>query len=119
MRLRVYQHIAEARTARDLRMLRQELEDRFGKPPEPVERLLDLLHIKILALAAGVTSIIADDQEITVRLPGGNAFDRDRLRRVLGAQIAIGSQLARIDLRAARGEWEPILKGLLETLAKS
>ncbi|HEY1016716.1 MAG TPA: transcription-repair coupling factor, partial [Herpetosiphonaceae bacterium] len=62
LRLRVYQHIAEARTARDLRELRRELVDRFGPPPPPAERLLDLLQIKMLALAAGVLSIITDDQ---------------------------------------------------------
>ena len=118
VRLRVYQHIAEARNARDLRMLRQELQDRFGPPPQPAERLLDLLHIKILALAAGVPSIISDDHEITVRLPAGNDFDRDRLRRSVGPHVAVGSQLARLDRRALRDEWEPVLRSLLETLAR-
>jgi transcription-repair coupling factor (superfamily II helicase) len=118
LRLRVYQHIAEARTARDLRMLRQELEDRFGKPPAPAERLLDLLHIKVLALAAGVASIISDDNEITIRLPPGNAFDRDRLRRVTERGVTIGANLARLDRRVLRDEWEPTLKALLEALPR-
>ena len=118
VRLRVYQHIAEARNARDLRMLRQELQDRFGPPPQPAERLLDLLHIKILALAAGVPSIISDDHEITVRLPAGNDFDRDRLRRSVGPHVAVGSQLARLNRRALHDDWEPVLRSLLETLAR-
>ncbi len=118
LRLRVYQHIAEARTARELRMLRQELEDRFGKPPEPAQRLLDLLQIKILALAAGVTSIISDEHEITVRLPEGSGPDRDRLRRGVPRGVSVGPQLARLDRRVLRDEWEPTLKALLESLAK-
>lgn len=119
LRLRVYQHIAEARTARDLRMLRQELEDRFGKPPEPAQRLLDLLQIKILALAGGVTSIISDDHEITVRLPEGSPLDRNHLQRAFAKGVSVGPQLARLDRRVLRDEWEPTLKALLETLAKA
>ena len=120
LRLRVYQHIADARTAQDVRLLRQELKDRFGALPLPAERLLDLLQIKILALQAGVSSIIADEQEITVKLPLGlTPFERDRLRRELPAAVTIGDQLARLERRPLGKEWESVLRSLLEKLART
>ena len=118
LRLRVYQHIAEARNSRDLRMLQQELKDRFGTIPEPTQRLLDLLEIKVLALQAGVTSIIADDHEITLKLPAGTPFERERLQRAVPYGVAIGSNLARLDRRVLRENWETVLKQVLGEIRK-
>ncbi|ABX05294.1 MAG TPA: transcription-repair coupling factor [Herpetosiphon sp.] len=118
LRLRVYQHIAEARSTRDIRMLRQELEDRFGPVPEPAARLLDLLTIKVLALQAGVISIISDDNEITVRLPKSVYLDREQLQRESPRGVVIGPQLARLDRRVLRDDWEVVLRQLLEALNK-
>ncbi|HEY1017027.1 MAG TPA: hypothetical protein VGE07_30215, partial [Herpetosiphonaceae bacterium] len=55
--------------------------------------------------------------EITVRLPEGPGFDRDRLRRRLPAGVTLGQQFARMDRRALGEEWEATLRALLETLA--
>ncbi|MFL5804378.1 MAG: transcription-repair coupling factor [Roseiflexaceae bacterium] len=120
VRLSVYQHMAEARTPRAVRDLRRELQDRFGKPPEPADHLLTWLLIKALALQANVTSIVTTDEEFIIRLPEGGAPEREKLRRRFDrdAAVRIGPQFARIDRRSLDGKWVEALTGLLETLAK-
>ncbi|HEX9438627.1 MAG TPA: TRCF domain-containing protein, partial [Roseiflexaceae bacterium] len=120
VRLSVYQHMAEAQTPRAVRDLRRELEDRFGKPPEPTEHLLTWLLIKALALQAGVTSIVTTDEEFIVRLPEGGALDREKLRRRFGrdSTVRVGPQFARLDRRSLDGRWVEMLTNVLETLAK-
>jgi transcription-repair coupling factor (superfamily II helicase) len=121
VRLGVYQHMAEAQTPRDVRAMRQELTDRFGKLPEPADNLLIWLQIKTLALAAGVTSIVTTPEEFIVRLPEGSAHDREKLRRRFGQNptVRVGPQFVRLDRRSLPGEtWVVSLMEVLETLGK-
>ncbi|HEX5691289.1 MAG TPA: TRCF domain-containing protein, partial [Roseiflexaceae bacterium] len=120
VRLSVYQHMAEAQTPRAVNDLRRELDDRFGKPPEPTDHLLTWLYIKALALQAGVTSIVTTDEEFIIRLPEGSALDREKLRRRFGrdATVRIGPQFARLDRRSLNGKWIDALTGVLEILGK-
>src|SRR6185436_18470198 len=99
VRLAVYQHMAEAQTPREVRDLRQELQDRFGKLPEPADCLLTWLQIKTLSLAAGVTSVVTTAEEFIVRLPEGSAADREKLRRRFGrdATVRVGPQFVHLD----------------------
>jgi transcription-repair coupling factor (superfamily II helicase) len=121
VRLAVYQHMAEAQTPREVRELRQELRDRFGEVPQAADNLLTWLQIKSLALVAGVTSIVTTPEEFIVRLPEGNALDREKLRRRFGrdATVRVGPQFARLDRRSlGDGKWIEALGDVLETLAK-
>jgi transcription-repair coupling factor (superfamily II helicase) len=120
VRLSVYQHMAEAQTARAVRDLRRELRDRFGAPPDPADHLLTWLLIKALALEANVTSIVTTDEEFIIRLPEGSTQDREKLRRRFGrdSTVRIGPQFARLDRRSLNGKWVEALTDVLETLAK-
>jgi transcription-repair coupling factor (superfamily II helicase) len=121
VRLAVYQHMAEAQTPRAVRELRQELRDRFGDLPEPADNLLTWLHIKSMALAAGINSIVTTPEEFIVRLPEGSAMDREKLRRRFGRDptVRVGPQFVRLDRRSINGDqWLDALTGVLETLAK-
>jgi transcription-repair coupling factor (superfamily II helicase) len=121
VRLGVYQHMAEAQTPRAVHAMRQELTDRFGKPPDPADSLLLWLQIKAQALSAGVSSIVTTPEEFIVRLPEGNERDREKLRRRFGQNptVKVGPQFVRLDRRALPGEtWAVSLMEVLETLAK-
>jgi transcription-repair coupling factor (superfamily II helicase) len=52
-KIEVHRRIAGAREVAELELLRAELADRFGPPPEPVEHLLDLQRARIKLGAAG------------------------------------------------------------------
>ncbi len=118
MRLSIYQHMAEAQTPEEVQALRVELRDRFGEPPEPAVHLLTWLHIKALALAAGVSSVVATKEEFIVRLPEQNRAGRERVRRRFGRDttLRIGPQFLRLDRRQLRNDWAEKLIAVLALL---
>ncbi|MFD5098546.1 transcription-repair coupling factor [Streptomyces albidochromogenes] len=57
LRLQAYRSIASANSEDDIRAVREELTDRYGKLPEPVENLLLVAGLRMLARACGVADI--------------------------------------------------------------
>ncbi len=53
----VHRRIASAREVADLMLLRDELADRFGPPPEPLRNLIDLQQARIKLGRAGVRTV--------------------------------------------------------------
>ncbi|MFD6416400.1 transcription-repair coupling factor [Streptomyces sp. NPDC060194] len=58
LRLQAYRAIASATTEADIKAVREELTDRYGKLPEPVENLLLVAGLRMLARACGVGEIV-------------------------------------------------------------
>ena len=116
LRLRVYQKLAGATSAQELRILRAELRDRFGPPPEAAEHLLTWLELKALALRAGVPAIATGEDEITIRLPEDIGRAREDLLKLMDEVVRIGPQFIRINRRAAGATWVDRLREALEIL---
>ncbi|MFE7546308.1 transcription-repair coupling factor [Streptomyces platensis] len=57
LRLQAYRAIASATSEEDIAAVREELVDRYGKLPEPVENLLLVAGLRMLARACGVADI--------------------------------------------------------------
>ncbi|WP_181788381.1 transcription-repair coupling factor, partial [Streptomyces phytophilus] len=57
LRLAAYRAIASVTTEDDIRAVREELTDRYGPLPEPVENLLLVAGLRMLARACGVTDV--------------------------------------------------------------
>ncbi|MEU3712391.1 transcription-repair coupling factor [Streptomyces catenulae] len=57
LRLQAYRAIASASSEEDIKAVREELTDRYGKLPEPVENLLLVAGLRMLARACGVSDI--------------------------------------------------------------
>ncbi|MET8679156.1 transcription-repair coupling factor [Streptomyces sp. NPDC004647] len=57
LRLQAYRAIASASSEEDIAAVREELTDRYGKLPEPVENLLLVAGLRMLARACGVSDI--------------------------------------------------------------
>jgi transcription-repair coupling factor (superfamily II helicase) len=57
LRLQAYRAIASATTEQDIAAVREELTDRYGKLPEPVENLLLVAALRMLARKVGVSDI--------------------------------------------------------------
>ena len=119
VRLSVYQRMVAAEQIDEVRGLRQELQDRFGDPPLPAVHLLTWLHIKALALLAGVTSVTTVGDEFIIRLPILEEQARDRLRRRYGrdTSVKVGPQFIRLDRRILGEKWSEKVMGVLEVLA--
>ena len=56
-KIEIYRRLAVVREDREIKDLREELQDRFGKITEPVENLLQVASIKLAAKNLGVKSI--------------------------------------------------------------
>ncbi len=64
LRLQAYRSIASANTEEDIKAVREELVDRYGKLPEPVENLLLVAGLRMLARACGVGDIVLQGTNI-------------------------------------------------------
>ena len=94
LRLQLYRRLASLDSLEAIRALNQELEDRFGPPPEEIENLLYQLEIKTLARGAGVERISAEGGQILIEIP--EERDIGRLERLSGTLR-----------RSKRGLWLP------------
>lgn len=77
IRLQIYRRVAGVGTEAEVDALSEELRDRFGRRPPPVDRLLWLARVRLVARDAGVTAIRSDDEKIQIWkgpelvMPGG------------------------------------------------
>ncbi|GBD23534.1 Transcription-repair-coupling factor [bacterium HR29] len=117
-RLAIYQRLARAETAADIAQLREEVRDRYGPLPEPVEHLLLLALVRVLAARAGVESVTADEEMVHVRVRGGVRPEQAARVKALGARcLLVGPNQVRIDLGLAGREWTTWLVRALRALA--
>ncbi len=71
VRLALYRRLADFQTQDDLDSFAAELHDRFGRPPEEVDHLLDIVSIKLLCRAANVQSVDAGAKGATIAFRNG------------------------------------------------
>ncbi|MFB4270304.1 transcription-repair coupling factor [Nonomuraea sp. GTA35] len=64
LRLEAYKRIAAINAEIDIEEVRDELTDRYGKPPVEVENLLEVARFRIRARAAGLTDVTLQGQNI-------------------------------------------------------
>ena len=62
----LHRRVASARDVAAIELLREELEDRFGPPPEPVEHLLAIARARIKLAAAGARTVSVRAGRLTV-----------------------------------------------------
>jgi len=105
-------------TLQEVEEMAQELEDRFGPRPRPVENLLYLLRLKLLAARAGVRTIARERKGIVLKLDEGVSLDRKRLRKRLGGQVRIQEHQVWLPVRGGESAWREALQRLLEVLAE-
>ncbi len=106
-KLELYRRLGRVRTAGDLAAFRQELADRFGPPPQPVLKLLEVVELRMAAEAAGIASISREEGELVVRLGTLSRAAAMRALAPMGRDVVrFGSNQARIRLpRDAARAW--------------
>ncbi|HET7263702.1 MAG TPA: transcription-repair coupling factor [bacterium] len=67
-RIAAYRRLAEARTPEDAAAAMDELRDRYGPPPEPAQRLGDIIRLRALARGAGVAAVSRGAGGVLLRL---------------------------------------------------
>ncbi|WP_109050700.1 DEAD/DEAH box helicase [Azospirillum sp. TSA6c] len=91
LRIGLHRRIARTREAGELDALREEMEDRFGPLPAPVERLLAIAGLRCRCRALGIASLGCGPAGVAVTLRGERAAARaatlaKRSKGVLRAQ---------------------------------
>ncbi|MEI2690447.1 MAG: transcription-repair coupling factor [Anaerolineae bacterium] len=109
LRLRLYRRIAGVADTAAIEALAEELVDRFGPLPIEVQNLLYQVRIKVLALAAGVSSIGRDSEQLVLRSDALETVDRQRLQARIG-------DVARV---ARRAVWLPLTDAWPEALERT
>ncbi|HEX5595877.1 MAG TPA: transcription-repair coupling factor [Micromonosporaceae bacterium] len=64
LRLEMYRKLAEARDETRLREVVAEMTDRYGEPPEPVQNLVAVARLRLLARAYGLTEVSVQGKHV-------------------------------------------------------
>ncbi|WP_030892410.1 transcription-repair coupling factor [Streptomyces sp. NRRL F-5053] len=91
LRLQAYRSIAAATSEEDIKAVREELADRYGPLPEPVENLLLVAGLRMLARAAGVTDITLQGNNIRFSPVELRESQELRLKRIYPGSVIKGA----------------------------
>ncbi len=90
LRLQMYRRVASLDTEEKIRLFEEELEDRFGKLPQPALNLTYQARLKCWAILFGVQSITSEGNRFVIRADTIEKLDRNALVRLLGEDATIG-----------------------------
>ncbi|NMP21516.1 transcription-repair coupling factor [Sulfobacillus harzensis] len=81
-KIEVYKRLVSARTLKEVEDLAEEAEDRFGPPPEPVLRLIQLSRVRVLAKELRLTAVGHRRDRLVIRGTGESLIGPDAIRRL-------------------------------------
>ncbi len=82
LRIEAYKEIVAIEDQNDFYRVQEELEDRYGTVPKPVDTLMHIAIIKAMANSAGVTDISQTEDGVTLRFIKSRAPDIKVLSRI-------------------------------------
>ncbi|HIJ65429.1 MAG TPA: hypothetical protein HPP77_05700, partial [Candidatus Hydrogenedentes bacterium] len=85
-KITLYKRISGARSVEEVHELHEELADRFGTPPGPVQRLLGVMQLRALGAEVGAKSIALTKTAVSVTFDSPRLLTR-RLRNALIQQF--------------------------------
>jgi transcription-repair coupling factor (superfamily II helicase) len=119
-RLSLYHRLARVEHIEEVEDVAREFKDRFGALPQPVENLLYIVKIKILAARAEVSSISTQGRQIVIKPQTDNSLLKIRgaggvMSKYLGAAVKIGATQIKLDIRLLGGRWAEVLEEILRS----
>jgi transcription-repair coupling factor (superfamily II helicase) len=119
LRLRMYRDIAALRSRKEIRAMREELEDRFGEIPEEVERLLSLIALRLKCEELGIESVVERERELILRPVETKRLDQHRLHSLLGVAVRFTPHSVRVRLPDLTISWSMALDHIIEAIERS
>jgi transcription-repair coupling factor (superfamily II helicase) len=127
-RLDLYRRLARVREPAELVDLRAELLDRFGPLPPPVERLLEVVELRLAAEAAGIAAVGREDGWLVVRFatprPRSDLVALLAAARMRGrglgtgpADVVVGTGVIRVRLPGDPARAWALTRALVEVVA--
>jgi transcription-repair coupling factor (superfamily II helicase) len=118
LRVQLYRRAASLDSEDKIREFEEELEDRFGKLPQPARNLTYQLRLKLAATALGAQSITTDGNRFTIRADAIEQMNPDRLRRMLGEDALVGRKQVSFLRKGAPEQWKARLMDVVRKLAE-
>ncbi len=119
LRLNLYRQIAAVQSLEDVRLLEDELVDRFGDFPEEVEHVFALIRLRIRSAALGIDSVVEREREIVIRPVATSGLDQDRLNRTMGGALKLTPNSVRIRLLGLDMPWRQALDAVLHEIEQA
>lgn len=125
-RLSLYHRLAKVEHIEEVGDMAREFKDRFGPLPEPVENLLYVVRIKILAMRADVSSVSTHGRQIVIKPqetviasrscePEAWQEAKQSLGRSYNGAVKIGATQVKLDTRLLGDRWTEALEEILSS----
>jgi transcription-repair coupling factor (superfamily II helicase) len=82
-RLSLYKRLSSCVQLGDLALLHGEVQDRYGEPPEPVERLFEVMQIRLLAKQLRLNSIVVQPDGVVIVFDPKAKVPETAIRRLM------------------------------------
>jgi transcription-repair coupling factor (superfamily II helicase) len=116
-RLSLYHRLAKVEHIEEVEEAAREFKDRFGPLPEPVDNLLYIVRIKILAARAKVSSISTQGRQIVIK-PQETviaSIAKQSPDKSNDGAIKIGATQIKLDTRLLGDRWKVVLEEILSS----
>jgi transcription-repair coupling factor (superfamily II helicase) len=116
-RLSLYHRLAKVEHVEEVEDVAREFQDRFGPLPEPVENLLYIVKIKVLAMGAKVSSISTQGRQIVIK-PQETVIAseaKQSLGKSYDGAVRIGATQIKLDTRLLGDRWKMVLEEILSS----
>jgi transcription-repair coupling factor (superfamily II helicase) len=117
-RLSLYKRLTACRQVGDLALLHGEIHDRYGVPPEPVERLFEVMQLRIQATRLKLAAIDVHHRSVTVTLRPRAVIEEAAIHRMmdrLKARLRFLGPFA-FEVQMPHEDWSSIFSELNTTL---
>jgi transcription-repair coupling factor (superfamily II helicase) len=105
-RLAVYKRLSSLKTASEHISLQAEMEDRYGPLPEPVQHLLDVVAIKVLARQLKIHKLDATGDGILIAFDPAQPLNDVQVRRLLSDSAVHIKLISEYSVKLLLGEEE-------------
>lgn len=92
-KITLYKRIAALQSLDEVKEMASELNDRFGPPPAPVQRLLDVVRIRAMGAEIGAKAIAASKDGVVVEFDSGTFMSR-KARATLHNMLGTGLEFS-------------------------
>jgi transcription-repair coupling factor (superfamily II helicase) len=116
-RLSLYHTLAKMGRVEEVEDVAREFQDRFGPLPEPVENLLYIVKIKVLAARAKVSSISTQGRQIVIK-PQETVIvseAKQSLEKSYDGAVKLGVTQIKLDTRILVDRWKVVLEEILNS----
>jgi transcription-repair coupling factor (superfamily II helicase) len=117
-RLSLYKRLSSCLQLGELALLHGEMQDRYGIPPEPVERLLEVMQIRLLAKAIRLTAVEVKPASFVLTLSERAEIPAAAIHRLMdrcGTRLRFVSPRS-LEVQTPQPDWLSVFSELTATL---